>query len=78
MLAKEITKIHSSFWRRTKKGFGSQSKSFKAEVMVNRVKLLWRIQVIGGRKCQWGLAIRKKDIAEWFQKMGDWGQTAVN
>lgn len=46
--------------------------------MVNRVKLLWRIQVIGGRKCQWGLAIRKKDIAEWFQKMGDWGQTAVS
>lgn len=38
--------------------------------MVNRLKLLWRIQVIGGRKYQWGLAIREKDIAEWFQKMG--------
>lgn len=46
--------------------------------MDDGVKLLWRIQVIGGRKCPWGLAIRKKDIAEWFQKTEAWGQIAVS
>lgn len=66
MLAKEITKMHYWKWEESPKRecFGSRSKSFKAKVVVNNIKVRWRIQVIQDRKCPLDLPMRKKDVTE--------------